>query len=40
MTAGGAFLFHRRGYCSTTDTPADWAAESMFFNQWTSRQSP
>ncbi|MFZ4434739.1 MAG: HNH endonuclease, partial [Microthrixaceae bacterium] len=29
-----------RDYCPTTDTPADWVAESIFFNQWTTRQSP
>ena len=40
MTRDDEFLFHRRGYCPTTDTPADWVAESMFFNQWTTRQSP
>jgi hypothetical protein len=40
MTSDDAFLFHRRDYCPTIDTPADWVAESIFFNQWTTRQSP
>jgi hypothetical protein len=40
MTDRDAFLFHRRDYCPTIDTPADWVAESIFFNQWTTRQSP
>jgi hypothetical protein len=40
MSTDDAFLFHRRDYCPTIDTPADWVAESIFFNQWTTRQSP
>jgi len=40
MASDDAFLFHRRDYCPTIDTPAEWVAESVFFNQWTTRQSP